>query len=573
MHESRIRFHVENKISASYERPALDFLAWVEKLLPKDKAKMFKHLFQYPVKTTELTSVIFDRLSRVFDGRNPAFSYQFKNTEQRDDWEWYRQEILREPEVWQTDGWENFKTHINSVLVVDLPAEQSTKDSHPQPYFYWLPIEQVIDYRVDPRTDKMEYIMFDQPDNKMAVLDDTSYRVFNMEHGEIIGEALQDNPHGLGYCPAKFFWNDPISLDEPDIKMHPLTKVLESLDWFLFFHISKRHLDLYGAYPIYSGYESECDYNNAITGEECDGGILRGADGNYLMGLDGTTRSCPKCSEKRIVGVGSYIDVPIPYDGGPDLRSPVQMLGVDPDSLNYNVTEYNRLREEIIASVVGKDEGALGVEAINESQVSANFENQGTILNRIKKGFEEAQDFVAETVCRLRYGTSFITAHINYGTEFYTIDPLKLRARYKSAKENGASEAELDVLHRQIIETEWKHNQSQMHRMIILAELEPFRHYSRSEVQDLNNKQLISQKDFIIKINFTTFVSKFERENTNIIDFGDEIPFFNKIDIIYKTFTKYAEEYIQHLPAPRVDESELPGARDGAERVSRETGD
>ena len=77
---------------------------------------------------------------------------------------------------------------------------------------------------------------------------------------------------------------------------------------------------------------------------------------------------------------------------------------------------------------------------LNEQQIKANFESQSTVLNRVKKGFEAAQKFVDETVCRLRYGTMFVSAKINYGTEFYLSDATQLRERYKMAKESGASE-------------------------------------------------------------------------------------------------------------------------------------
>ena len=77
----------------------------VENILPHDKFVLFKALFRYPVKTNEITDVCFDKLSRIFDGRNPAFNYQFANSEQRDDWEEYRLNKLHEPEIWSTKGW------------------------------------------------------------------------------------------------------------------------------------------------------------------------------------------------------------------------------------------------------------------------------------------------------------------------------------------------------------------------------------------------------------------------------------------------------------------------------------
>lgn len=539
-HQNRIKFHAQTRMTRCVNQPVTDFLSWVSSLIPADKFKIFKTLFRYPVVTNRVTDIIFNKLSRVFDGRNPAFNYQFITSEQRDDWEDYRQHALEEPSIWQTIGWEFFKTEINSVLVVDLPTEQDEADRYPRPYFFWLTIDKIISYEADPTTGVMHWIIFRQPDNKIAVIDDERYRVFT-EVNKNIGELLVDNPHDLGYCPARFFWTEPISLNDPDVKQSPLTKELEALDWYLFFHLSKRHLDLYGSYPIYSGYEQACDFTNAENGDTCDGGFLKDKSGHYKLDMSGLLVRCPKCGDKRIAGVGSFVEIPIPEEGGPDLRNPVQMLSVDTASLEYNVNEEKRLKEDIIAATVGVvNDAVLNKQALNEQQVNANFESQSTILNRIKKGFEAAQQFVDETVCRLRYGNLFVSARINYGTEFYLNSPSELRERYQKAKESGASEAELDALQNQIIETEYRNNPTQMQRMLILAELEPYRHLTRSEVLDLYSRQIISEEDMRVKFNFANFVRRFERENTNILEFGSAIPYKRKIEIIAGEFKKYA---------------------------------
>ena len=536
-HQNRIKFHAQTRLTPLINQPTTDFLSWVESLIPNDKFKIFKSLFRYPVLTNEVTGIAFDKLSRVFDGRNPAFNYQFMNSEQRDDWEYYRQEVLKEPTIWQTKGWEYFQNEINSVLIVDLPTEQNP-GSYPEPYFYWLTIDQVIAYEVDEKTGLMAWIIFQQPDERIAVIDDSSYRIFKEDSGHNVGEMIVESPHDLGYCPARFFWNVPVSLAEPDVKASPLTKELESLDWLLFFHISKRHLDLYGSYPIYSGYEQSCDFSNAENGDMCDGGFLKDRNGNYKFDSAGLLMRCPKCGNKRIAGVGSFVEVPIPGENQPDLRNPVQMLTVDTASLEYNVGEVERLKETIITAVVGTDD-ELNRNAINEKQVQAQFESQSTILNRVKKGFEAAQQFVDETVCRLRYGNMFVSANINLGTEFYFVSPEELRERYKIAKDSGASEAELDALQNQIIETEYRHNPTQLQRMLILAELEPYRHLTRNEIINLYEKQIISAEDMRIKLNFANFVRRFERENTNILEFGTQIPYSDKIRIISETFKTY----------------------------------
>lgn len=547
LHQMRIKFHTVKRVTsfnAPYiSVPLTQFLAMVENILPHDKFVLFKALFRYPVKTNEITDVCFDKLSRIFDGRNPAFNYQFATSELRDDWEEYRQLKLNEPEVWATKGWEFFKSEINSVLIVDVPKEQ--RSERPEPYFYWLPIDDVITYRADATTGVMDFIVFRRRD-KIVVLDDSTYRVWRdkKKTGTIEGEPEIEVAHDLGYCPARFFWNEPISLDEPDVKLSPLSAVLESLDWFEFFHISKRQLDLMGAYPILSGYEQSCDFSNAENGDYCDGGFLRNKQGYYKLDAAGRLLRCPKCGNKRIIGAGSFVEIPVPNSdqNQPDLRNPVQMLTVDRNALDYNVEEQKRLREEIITAVVGQDEIVTNRDAFNEQQVRANFESVTTVLNRVKKGFEAAQQWVDETVCRLRYGNYFLSAKVNYGTEFYLSSVEDLRDRYKAAKEAGASESELDMMQNQILQTEYRNDPTTLRRMLILSELEPFRHLSRTEVADLFSKNLVSETDLRIKLNFPTFVRRFERENMNVLEFGNAIPYQRKIETITAEFRRYAEE-------------------------------
>ena len=120
--------------------------------------------------------------------------------------------------------------------------------------------------------------------------------------------------------------------------------------------------------------------------------------------------------------------------------------------------------------------------------------------------------------------------------------PDELRKRYKAAKDAGASESELDMMQNQILETEYRNDPTQLRRMLILAELEPFRHLSRVDVSELFDKRLVSETDLRIKLNFPNFVRRFERENTNILDFGSEIPYQRKIEKITAELRRYADE-------------------------------
>ena len=53
----------------------------------------------------------------------------------------------------------------------------------------------------------------------------------------------------------------------------------------------------------------------------------------------------------------TFVEIPISDgDKQPDMRNPVQMLTVDRSSLDYNVEEEKRLKNDIITSVVGTNE-------------------------------------------------------------------------------------------------------------------------------------------------------------------------------------------------------------------------
>lgn len=542
--QKRLRFHTETNIAVSdINQPTALFLDWVRNLLPKDKYNIFLQLFKFPLSTPAVVEDVYRELERVFYSRNSSSSYQFTDSELAEDWSQYKKNNLNEPEVWKTTGWKRMQVSPNSILVVDLPQVQTSL--RPEPYFYWLEIDAVIDYqtfRLDEN--QFEWLIFKQPEHRIAVFDDTSIRVYQLNEKNEIQSLISEAKHDLGYCPARFFWSTQLNEKNKDLKKNPITKELSNLDWYLFFSISKQHLDLYAPYPIYSAYEADCNFENNETGDYCDGGFLRNAKGEYKILNDGTVEKCPCCSEKRIAGPGSFLEVPIPNqsEGVADMRNPVQITTIDKDSLDYNVNECARLKNEIVISVVGSGGTVSEKEAINETQVTANFESKTSVLNALKTNFELAQKFVEDTVCKLRYGGAFISSSVNWGTEFYVFTVTELYSKYKQAKENGASNSELDAISQQILEVEYRNNPLVLQRMLILKQLEPYPHKTLDEVLKLYEKELLNENLVKLKINFNTLVEKFERENINIIEFASNKPMREKIDIINKKLLEYVTE-------------------------------
>jgi hypothetical protein len=540
--QKRLRFHTETNIAVSdINQPTALFLDWVRNLLPKDKYNIFLQLFKFPLSTPAVVEDVYRELERVFYSRNSSSSYQFTDSELAEDWADYRKNKLNEPDIWKTVGWKKMQVSINSILVVDLPQIQMSV--RPEPYFYWLEIEDVVDYEMVNETE-FKWIVFRQPNRRIAAFDDTYIRVYQLNEKNEIASLVSEATHNLRYCPARFFWSTQLNEKNKDLKKNPISKELSNLDWYLFFSISKQHLDLYAPYPIYSAYAADCNFENNETGDYCDGGFLRNSSGEYKILNDGTVEKCPCCSEKRIAGPGSFLEVPIPNqaEGIVDMRNPVQITTIDKDSLTYNVEECVRLRNDIIVSIAGSGGTVSEKEAINETQVAANFESKTSVLNALKTNFELAQKFVEDTICRFRYGSDFISSSISWGTEFYVFTVKELYNKYEQAKTNGASESELDAITQQILEVEYRNNPLVLQRMLILKQLEPYPHKTLDEVLKLHEKKLLNENYVKLKINFSTLVERFERENINIIEFASARTFSEKIKLITDKLLDYVRE-------------------------------
>ena len=542
-HEAKIRFHAETKTdSYVWTMAHNDFLAWVKQLLPADKFNYFLQLFRYPLKTNALVADIFNEFEQIFAAKNAIFNWNFTSREYANDFEYYRTKVLKEQEIWRTEGFQALKTMINSIVVVDMPSE-STNPA--QPYFYFVPIENVVDvgFTLAP-PDTLDYVAFriDSPDPekpRIAVYDDKYYRVMELDKSEYI--EIIKNPHSLGYCPAKFFYSNKMSQTDPITRESEISKALEDMNWYLFFHVSKKYLDLYAPYPIYSAYQQDCDYKDD-KGNVCSGGILINEEGQYVQ-EGNAIRKCPICSNKNLIGVGTFLEIPAPEAADDaDLRDPIQRLDAPIDSLKYNTEEVDRLRKEIFYNCAGEVVDNPNEQAKNELQIQTKYESRKTILIRIKKNFDIIHKIVTDTICRLRYGNNFIDSTINYGTDYFLKTSDSYYETYRQAKTAGASDTELDIITDNRITIEYRDNHSKLDRIKLLIDLEPYQNRTTKELTELlrSAPQVVNEDLFIIKLNFSNFIARFEAENGDILEFGKLLKYDEKLQIINNQLKTYA---------------------------------
>ena len=532
-HQNRICLHTASEVSLNSSNPyASDFLRWVKSLLPTDKFQRFQQLLKSPYTTVGITNEIFSEFSRIFEGQNPFYNYEFKSSNDSEDWSFYLENKLKDKQFFSHKGFEQLKYSINSILVVDLPLYQ--KDIKPEPYYYFLQIENVINVEINHLGD-VSSLMFSIGENKVAVYDEVAYKVFKVVDG--FTTLIIENFHDLGYCPATFFWNWNLRKDNQLIKKSPFTDSLGDLDRYLALDTFKEHADLYSSFPIIVSIEEDCGFDGCEEGYIKNTNRVFNSEFETWEDITNTTK-CPACSERALIGAGTNFQIPAKVMEG-TMNKAVEIVSADVKPLEYLKAKISTLSSEIKQQIMGSQSRAINEQAINEMQVLGTFESKLNILNKIKREFERVHKFGNDTVAKLRYGNSFISSNIFYGDEFYLKSLAVLQNEYKTAKENGEPDDEIDAIYRKIIIYKYKGNGDKIDRAWILLNLNPEPHKTVEQCIQLVEKGAMNQTDFVIKSRFNVFIAKFEREQTNVVSFGENLEFKNKIQTIYSELKKY----------------------------------
>jgi hypothetical protein len=538
-HQERLRFHTETVLQKSDLSPYYtEFLNWIgektPEILSKDKFARFKHLIKAPIQTNELTETIFSRLHRVFHSQDSYFNYTFAGDELEGDWEQYR-----DAKFWPTLGFEAMQTAIDSVWVVELPSMQD--DEYPEPKNKLIDIENVIDIKNDQYNNCI-YVIF-QLGDYIYVYDDEQFRVYPVINGVPSSIPNIEQPHDLGYTPARMMWSEKLCSNNLINKESPITKELTDLDWLLFHMTSKRYMDLANAYPVTITYELNDDYqDDSITENE------QRQVGDHPAGSD-------------LMGSGSLLEVKQPYDNqghDPMQYGPIKVIAPEVDALDWHVKEEVRLTDKIFRSVVGTDTEVMNDAAKNEKQIDAAFESQSSVLMRVKKNFEIIHKFADSTICRLRYGERFLDCDIDYGTNFFLKDVDDLQEELTKAKESGAPDAILESINNNILHTKYRDDNRSVTRANIITDLDPLPNRSLKEATELFKAGGIDKINFIIKSNLISFVRRFERENVDIVKFGSLTNYNRKVQQIFEALKSYANEMIQN-GKDEISQQEAPG--------------
>ena len=531
-HQNRLKLHGETEIESIRTNPAyIELLSWVESFLTRDKYNRFCQLLRLPVVSLEITQDIYQEYFRIFEGQNPFFNYEFTNPDNSDAFKSYLKNGLKDFDFFKTIGFEQLKYSINSILVVDMPS-----DGEGEPYYYFIDVSKVIDVKSD-KNGTINHLIFEVDSETVAVYDSEAYRIFKRDGTKLIGEPIVENLHGLGYCPASYFWNRNLKGSNTIEKKSPVTDVLGRLDKYLVEDTFKEYADLYGTFPIITTYEELCNF------EGCDNGFIS-EDFTYIENGIETIKTrktkCPSCSESEEIGPGTIFEIPAPQtNDDPNLSNPVSVISPDTKSLEYIKAKLEEYADKIREVTIGTRGRVLDEKQVNETQIFGSFESRQNILLSIASSFEAIHKFANDTVARLMFGDSFISSTVYYGDQFFLKSVDNLQLEYAQAKTSGEPDEEIDQIYRQILATKYKGNDERIERAWILYNLNPEPHKTVEQSRKLVDFGAMDQTDFVIKSRFNNFIARFEREQTNVLDFGRELDFDTKINTIYDTLKTY----------------------------------
>ena len=492
----------------------------------EEKYNRVLNYFSYPLPIVSIANDISEDLNRVFNGRNANFSVQYPNKRA----EAQSRDLLMHLNTreWiEKHGRKVFKCQPQTIVVVD-------KDTTGVPYYLSIGIDKLIGYDCD-EYDEFKYIIFEHSEGvddlgkfkKIAFYDDEFYRVIEQRSGQM--SLITENAHGLKYCPARWFVDESLNSRDKAKRYAPLSPVLGTMSEWTQFYAYSFYAEHYGVFPV-------VEFAAAVCEEEfCTNGMV-----SYPLESGGmsTPTNCPSCTKNKFNGAGTAIKINPRIDNEEnDSSGYFRFISPPTANLEFEQTKQDHRENFIKVNTTGFND-VISKDAVNADQVRSLMEDRKKPLLKLAGFCNRLHKWMVQTAIKLAINTS-VKVHANYGTEWFLLTEAQLQQLFKGAKDAGLPESEIDQLYNLLIETKYKGQPQTVQKLMIENNLNPQPYQNIKECFDLVANGVMTQLDLYIKANLIKFIKRFERENGSIVEFGSDISFEQKIDIIYNTFKNY----------------------------------
>ena len=544
--ESQLRVFTEDMTKSELETESY----WNE-MMSKMKArsdKKFDRVIQfsrYPLPVVQLCDSVLNEYFRVFEGKNRYFHLEGDRDIERLN-QWITES--KPTKFIENHAREVFKNKPNSFAVID-------RDENGIPYLVYVDSKRLIDAKFKDDKGNLEYISFIHSQKKsetkqdvittfFSVYDSETYFVFSKDSDSDSMLLVSEAKHGIGYCPAKSFITSASNQKNTFKRRVAFTSALSKLEDWTMFDIFRNYVDHYAPFPITEAPIRKCpnpECKDGKVSEEIITDIATGA-GKTIWN---DCQACGGSDGGQHIFPGTHIGIKVQSDKTLNDGSGVfKMIFPDVDKLKYIPEKLDDIEIEVRLKTVGINN--LSTEQFNELQVKGSFASMESILLRTKTEMDELYIFIVKTVARIFYKDISINIEANFGTEFYLVSEEDLQKRFKEAKDIGLPVEEQLNIYKQIIETKYKGDGGKLQRVLMLLDLDPYPMNSIAECITLKNESVLDDFQLSLKVNFLKFISKFESENTFITEFGKDLEYQKRIEIIQLTLDLYNQELIDN---------------------------
>lgn len=549
--ESQLRVFTEDLDINDLEGES--YWATLQRQMKARARKKYDRVFsfaRYPLPTLEITDSILTDFYKVFDGKNRHFNIdgdrdlsQLKK--------WVNEQNL---EKWiEANAKEVYKNKPNTFIVVDI-NEQG------QPYLIIVDSTRLIDAKFKNKGGDLEYITFihsQRTDDatkkiytKYGVYDDTTYYVYEREDATDNFTEVLANTHTLGYCPAISFISTHTNKKNYFKRRVAFSKSLASLEDWTLFDIYRNYTDHYAPFPVTESPRQKCG------NPDCNNGTIKHEtveDQSKPHIIKTYFEKCEICeaNDGNHIFPGTHIGINVKADK--DLKDGsgiFKMHFPDTANMDYIPKKLDGLELKIRQKTVGINLMQSVNQSMNEMQVAGSYSSQETVLLRTVQDLNRVYKWITTTVGNLIYINLQIRIDANFGSEFYLLTENDLQERFKNAKTIGLPQEEQMMIYEQLIDTKYNGNPHKIERQKLMAKLDPLPLYTNTEVISLKEKNIINNETLSLKINFISFVTRFESENVPITQFGLALEPQKRIEAIRKVLDIYNKEALDKIPPP-----------------------
>lgn len=547
--ESQLRVFTEEMDSTELEREVYwhSFKETIKTRSAKKYARVFEFA-RYPLPVVQLCDSVLSDFFKVFDGKNRHFHVDGDRdlTALR---RWIDQISL---DKWiQTKAIQVFKNKPCSFVVVD-------RDSAGVPYLVYIDVERLIDAQFKNAKGDLDYIAFihskgteegGREFTKYSVYDDENFFVFFRYNDEGIYTLESTVKHSIGYCPGRAFISEPTNGKNYFKRRVAFSGALSKLEDWTAFDIYRNYVDHYAPFPVTEAPARKCVNPDCVNGQ-IKKEVLDPADPEKISF---TYHNCKQCKDRQddMVLPGTHIGINVrtmkdENDGSGVFR----MIFPDTDKMKYVPEKLDDLEVEVRHKTVGLNYMDSTNEAMNEMQLKGSFASMESVLLRTKEELDIIYKWIVTTVGHLFYKDLAIKVDANFGTEFYLISEEDLQIRFDNAKKMGLPQDEMMMIYQQLIDTKYKGNPNKQLRQKMLIELQPYPMDTVSEVIKMNELSLVDPVALSMKINFLSFVTRFEIENGPMTQFGIRMEYDKRLLKIKEVLQIYNLEEMAKVPKP-----------------------